>query len=104
MGDRITTYPPCPKCGKKSEQYSAYSCLQWSWHCEHCGWKDDRDYYETDENTIGLMTEKEARERKVIFDCPVCKETMTWWEKDKYKMCSECEQDKRLKIKEGKGL
>ena len=66
MGDRTTTYLPCQKCGKESEQYDAPSCLMWSWTCEHCGWRDDRNYYETSANTIELIGKKEAKKRKLI--------------------------------------
>lgn len=66
MGDRITTYLPCPKCGKESEQYDQSSALTWVWICDNCGWKDDRDYYETEPNTIELLTEKQALERGLI--------------------------------------
>lgn len=61
MGDRITTYLPCPKCGKKTEQYDASSSLLWVWNCEHCGWHDPRSYYEVDETHIVFCTEEEAR-------------------------------------------
>jgi len=67
MGDRTTTYLPCPKCGKESEQYDAPSCLMWVWICDYCKWKDDRNYYETSENTIELITEKEAKKRKLDY-------------------------------------
>jgi len=67
MGDRTTTYLPCPNCGKESEQYDAPSCYMWSWNCEHCGWKDLRNYYETEPNTIELMTEEEAKKRGLIW-------------------------------------
>jgi len=63
MGDRITTYLPCPKCGEETEQYDASSSLMWIWNCEHCGWKDDRDYYEVSEHEIHLCTEEELEEK-----------------------------------------
>lgn len=64
MGDRITTFLPCPKCGKETEQYDASSSLLWVWNCENCGWKDERDYYELPNNTIALMTKKQYEKHK----------------------------------------
>ena len=92
MGDRTTTILPCPKCGKESEQYDAPSSLIWNWDCEHCGWKDDKHYYEGKNNTIWLLTKKEARKKKLISDCPKCKKIMTWWEKEKIEVCIDCEE------------
>jgi len=105
MGDRITTYLPCPKCGKESEQYDAMSSLIWSWKCEYCGWHDDRDYYEGRHDEKLLLTEKEARKKKLIFTCPVCKKTMTWWEKEKWGKCVMCfQEEKKLALKRLKRL
>ena len=67
MGDRTTTYFPCPKCGKEVEQYDAPSSLIWSCYCESCDWKDDRDYYEMDDNTIELLTPEEAKAKGVYY-------------------------------------
>jgi hypothetical protein len=93
MGDRTTTYLPCPECGKESEQYDAPSCLIWSWDCWHCGWKDNRRYYEAPNNQIWLISEKDARGKELIMDCPKCKEKETWWENRDYGMCIECWQE-----------
>lgn len=72
MGDRTTRYLPCPQCGGNSEQYDAPSSIMWVWSCHDCSWKDDHEYYETDENTTELLTEQEARDRGVVVPCPVC--------------------------------
>ena len=90
MGDRITKILPCPKCGKESEQYNASSSLIWTWDCEHCGWQDERRYYEASNNVIMLITPEEARKRGLIFDCPQCKKRMTYWEKERYQKCIDC--------------
>jgi len=39
--------------------YDAPSCLQWLKKCDKCGWSDGKDYYETAENEIQLLTKKE---------------------------------------------
>ena len=101
MGDRTTTYSPCPKCGKEMETYDAPSCLMWSSNCGHCGYDDGLDYYEAPNNIIELCTKEQAKQKGLIMDCPKCKEMMTYWENDRYKMFVMCEQDSRLnKIKE----
>lgn len=99
MGDRITTYLPCPNCKKETEQYDAPSCLIWSWNCEHCGWKDDRVYFEDRVGNIHLCTEQEAKEKGYILVCPKCVEDMTASEDEVYGMCYQCKQkvDKKNK-------
>ena len=92
MGDRTWWYEKCPKCGEEIEVYDAPSCLQFSRECQ-CGWTDGLDYYEARDNVIELLTEKGARKKKLIFDCPKCKQKMIWWEKEKYKMCIVCSQN-----------
>jgi len=66
MGDRTIWREDCPKCGGKGtvEVYDAPSCIQWSCMCDKCGWNDGRDYYETEPNTIELLTEQQAKDRK----------------------------------------
>ena len=96
MGDRITTYLPCPKCGKESEQYDAPTCLLWSWTCEHCGWSDKRDYYEIGRNfnNIELLTKEQAIKRKILIKCPDCgKYTLAWWIKEEGR-CDDCNHKK----------
>lgn len=95
MGDRTTTYSPCPKCGKEMETYDAPSCLMWSEHCDHCGYDDGLNYYEAPNNMLYLITEEQAIKDGLIMDCPLCGDTMTWWEKERYSMCIMCKQDKK---------
>ncbi len=64
MGDRTYWYEPCPKCGEQVEFYDAYSSLMFVAVCDNCGWKDDRDYYETGENEISLLTPKQLKALK----------------------------------------
>ena len=64
MGDRTITYYPCPKCGKEMEEYDAPTCLMFVAVCEHCGWKDDRNYYEDENGVLNLCTEKEFKRIK----------------------------------------
>ena len=61
MGDRTWWFENCPQCKTKEsvEVYDAPSCLQWLKKCEKCGWNDGKDYYETAENEIQLLTKKE---------------------------------------------
>jgi len=99
MGDRTTWIEKCPKCGADIEVYSAPSSLIWRKHCHICGYDDGLDYYEAPNYVIEKLTEKEAREKKIIFDCPKCKTIMTWWEKKKYGMCISCHQEKTNKLK-----
>lgn len=94
MGDRYFWDEDCPKCNTKQsvECYDAPTCLQFYKHCDKCNWKDDREYFEAPNNTIELITEKEAREKGLIMECPVCKGTMTWWDKENYGKCIMCKQ------------
>jgi hypothetical protein len=74
MGDRYTYYYDCPKCGKKNgvEVYNAPSCLMYYERCEHCDYRVNKNYYETDEHTISMMTDEEAD--KQGYRCKLCKE------------------------------
>lgn len=95
MGDRYSWNENCIQCmGKNTvECYDAPTCLQWYRECNECGWKDDRDYYEAPNNIIELITEKEAREKGLIMDCPnKCGYDMTWWDKENYNQCIMCHQ------------
>ncbi len=77
MGDRITTYLPCPQCGKETEQYDASSSLLWVWQCDACGWHDPRSYYEISDHEIVLCTKEEARKNGGLATCKNCgKEVM----------------------------
>ena len=82
MGDRTTTFSPCPKCGDVDSysEYDAPSSLIFHAQCEKCGWKDLRRYYEQDESTIVLCTEEEARKNGGLVVCKNCtKEVMGSW-------------------------
>lgn len=76
MGDRITTYY-LHDCGGTVEEYDASSSLIFSASCDKCGWKDDRDYYETGENTIELLTPEQAREKGFCTECGHNTEALT---------------------------
>ena len=99
MGDRISWTEDCEHCGGEQtvDCYEASSSLLWSKHCEKCGWDDPRGYYETDRDTIELITEKEARARGIIMDCPKCGKSMTLWEDNNHGICISCEQDAKRK-------
>jgi len=66
MGDRLIYYKDCPKCGKENgiEVYDHPSALMYVAICENCGYKEDLDYYELDENTIVLCSKKEYEKIK----------------------------------------
>ena len=68
MGDRYFWNENCPRCGgiETVECYDMPSSLMWGRSCSACEWKDDRDYYETEKNTIKLLTKNEAEERGLI--------------------------------------
>lgn len=84
MGDRTWWTETCPKCKKETvEVYDALSSMMFSRVCKKCGWTDGLRYFEGKDNIIELCTETQARERGLIMDCPFCKETMTWWEKER---------------------
>ena len=74
MGDRTTTYHPCPECSKEAERYDAPSSLLYLDSCEHCGWTSGLSYYEVAENEIALCTEEEARLKGYLVTCPKCKQ------------------------------
>ena len=95
MGDRTWWVEKCPKCGADIEVYDAPSCLQWCCHCTKCGYDDGLNYYEAPENCIVLCTREKAVKKGLIMNCPICKKDMTWWERDKYKMCIMCHQIKK---------
>ena len=65
MGDRTYTHYDCPKCGAKNgvEIYDAPSCLLYVEACQHCDFKVDLQYYETDPNTIELLSTADAKKR-----------------------------------------
>jgi len=69
MGDRYTWFENCPKCKGEGtvEVYDAPSCYMFSRRCEKCNWTDGENYYETEPNTIELMTEEEAKKRGLIW-------------------------------------
>ncbi len=64
MGDRITTYHPCIQCRKQMETYDAMSSLIYVSKCDHCGYEDQRDYFEVSENEIRLITSEQLEELK----------------------------------------
>lgn len=64
MGDTTTTFHPCPQCHKEMETYDAPSSLMYVSKCDHCGFKDQRDYFETSENEIQLITQEQLEELK----------------------------------------
>jgi len=66
MGDRITTYHPCPQCHKQMETYDAMSSLMYVSKCDHCGYEDKREYFEISEHEIALMTPEQLEELKKI--------------------------------------
>lgn len=59
MGSRYYSYHKCPNCGKDYELYDAPSSLMYIGVCEHCSWSEPKDYYETGEHEISLMTPEE---------------------------------------------
>ena len=67
MGDRTYSYYDCPKCQTRSgvEIYDAPSCLLYVEACQHCDFKVDLDYYETEPNTIELLSSIEANKRRL---------------------------------------
>ena len=64
MGDRITTYHPCPQCYKQMETYNAMSSLMYVSKCDHCGYKNKREYFEVSENEVRLITPEQLKELK----------------------------------------
>ena len=68
MGDRIITYHPCPRCGKQMETYDTSSSLIYIYiyisECNHCDYKDEREYFDIKEHEIALITPKQLEELK----------------------------------------
>lgn len=62
MGDRITTYHPCPQCHKQMETYDAMSSLIYVSKCDHCDYDDKREYFEVSENEIRLIIPEQLKE------------------------------------------
>jgi Zn finger protein HypA/HybF involved in hydrogenase expression len=87
-------YETCPSCGAEIEVYDAPSSLIWSCFCSKCGWNDGYRYFE-DGDIIYKMTEKEARKRRIIEDCPKCTSYMTKYEKNKWGACVSCAFDRK---------
>lgn len=68
MGDRTTTYYP-HGCGGEVEEYDAPSSLLFVASCNKCGWNDYREYYETGEHTIELLTKEQAEAKGFCTNC-----------------------------------
>lgn len=68
MGDRTFWTEDCLECKGKGtvEGYDAPSSLNWLVICENCGWSDGKSYYETNKNSIELLTEEQAKSRGLI--------------------------------------
>ena len=66
MGDRIMWYEKCPNCGEEIDCMDASSSMIWSVHCDKCGYDDGLDYYDTEPNTIELLSKDEAKKRGFI--------------------------------------
>lgn len=64
MGDRTTIYHPCPQCYKEMETHDAPSSLIYISKCEHCGYEDQRDYFEISEHEIKLITRGQLEKLK----------------------------------------
>ena len=79
MGDRITTYHPCPQCYKEMETCDAMSSLMYVSKCDHCGYEDQRDYFEVSENEIRLITPEQLKELEKKG--PKVKKFRKWLEK-----------------------
>jgi len=67
MGNRTWWSEDCPKCKAINcvQVYDEPTCLQFSRVCKDCGWTDGLEYYETDPNTIELLTKEEAIKRNL---------------------------------------
>lgn len=66
MGTHTWWKENCIQCGEKGtvEVYDAPFSLQWARKCSKCGWDDGKNYYETEENIIKLLTKEELEELK----------------------------------------
>lgn len=64
MGEHSFIVHPCPQCHKEMETHDAVSSLIYVSRCEHCGYKDQREYFETSENEIRLITHEQLEELK----------------------------------------
>lgn len=61
MGDRITWFEDCPKCGDKDsvEYYDHSSANLYVGTCDSCGWSDPREYYQLSKYGVVLLTPEE---------------------------------------------
>lgn len=68
MGDGRYSYYDCPKCGAKwgVEIYDAPSCMLYVGSCQYCDYKVDLDYYETDPDTLELLSSEDAKKRGLV--------------------------------------
>lgn len=82
---------PCPSCKAQIEIYDAPSSLIWGCTCYKCGWNDGLSYFEDKKGIIYKISEKEAREKGIIENCPGCSNYMTLYEKERWNQCYECE-------------
>lgn len=64
MGDITTTFHPCPQCHKEMETHDGPSSLIYLSRCEHCGYKDQREYFETGKHEVRLITPEQLNELK----------------------------------------
>ncbi len=94
MGDRYMWREKCPKCGTEDslDCYDAPSSLMFSRNCDHCDYKDPRNYYEKNEFEVVLCTEEEARQNGALIICKNCGEEVmgSYIEGPK---CAECKLD-----------
>lgn len=64
MGDITTTTHPCAQCHKEMETIDGPSSLLYVSRCDHCGYEDKREYFETSKNEIRLITSEQLEELK----------------------------------------
>ncbi len=64
MGEHTFINHPCPQCRKEMETHDAVSSLIYVSKCDHCGYEDQRNYFETSENEIRLITIEQLEELK----------------------------------------
>jgi hypothetical protein len=68
MGNKRIWFENCPHCTQEMECYDSPLSLIWSRQCEECGYRDDRDYYETLDGRIVLLDTLEAISRGLSKD------------------------------------
>lgn len=79
----------CPKCGKKVRILKNKKIESYLEFCTCCDWVSDKKYFRARDNTIVLLTDKEALKYGYAKECPFTGKICPTWEIDEIGMSIE---------------